>query len=91
MRKIDLLINNRYHSIDSILDNRKISVVEFKLGINDCNTAQEIENYLCDLREKDCFLGVVYWTYTDHKDYWLFYFYDRHGLNNQYHLLISKE
>lgn len=90
MRKIELYVNDHLSAIDTILDDRKIRGIEFKLGINDCNTAREIENYFYELEEKKCFLGAKYDKFVNHKEYWLFYFYDRNGLNNDYHLLVSK-
>lgn len=90
MKEIKLYVNDCLSSIDTLLDDRKIRGIEFKLGINDCDNAREIENYFYELEEKKCFLSPKYEKFVNHKEYWLFYFYDRHGLNNVYHLLISK-
>ena len=88
MRKIELYGKTCSFAVSTILDDYKISEIEFKLGINDCDNVEEIESYLCKL-EKEKKIYHHYIKYETHKDCWLFYFQDTIG--NKHYLSVSKE
>lgn len=88
MRKIDLHGKCYSFAINTLLDGGKISEIEFKLGINDCENAEEIEDYIRHLEYNDKLLAH-YQKFETHKDCWLFYFIDNIG--NKYYLCVSKE
>lgn len=75
-------------AIDTLLDSREIAEIEFKLGIDDCESADEMEKYIIKL-ENDKKLMVHYTKYEIHKNGWLFYF--RDSLDNRYYLYVEKE
>lgn len=75
-------------AIDTLLDSREIVEIEFKLGIDDCESANEMEDYILQL-ENDGKLMTHYIKYETHKNGWLFYF--RDSMDNRYYLYVEKE
>ena len=76
------------YAIGQLLDDREIAEIEFRLGIDDCDNADEMENYIISL-ENDGKLMTHYLKYAIHKKGWLFYFKD--SLDNRYYLYVEKE